>query len=315
VLKGRNWSTEEYRYGFNGKEKDDEFSVEDGSYDFGARMYDARLGRWWSVDELHYKFSGLSVYNFAANSPILVIDSDGRENIIWLLVTDKAKNENTLQKNGTSAELIAKQANDNFKLLGLKTEVRIFQGDAATFEILKMNLAKDAVAVIGADALDTKEFVRDELDIIFYEEEGLKLWKGGYENPEESENNQPINERGGRYSGQNGGEIIAIDGSALKEYGKKGLLQDTNSGTLAGGLLINHGAGHNARQGHLGDAWNISYGLIMMGGDDMKDFFQTKGSTYKSLFDPSKNYNYIKDMKTRFNADMVPVDDYKGEKP
>jgi hypothetical protein len=45
------WSSENYRYGFNGKEKDDEVreaSVAEGlgnSYYFGARMYDPRVGR------------------------------------------------------------------------------------------------------------------------------------------------------------------------------------------------------------------------------------------------------------------------------
>jgi hypothetical protein len=275
-------------------------------------MYDARLGRWWSVDELHYKFSGWSVYNFAANSPLLIVDADGRENIIWLLVTNKAKNENTLQQNGTSAELIAQQANTNFKMLGLKTEVRVFQGEAADFEILKMNLAKDAVAVIGANAIDTKTFINDELDPEFVRT-SLQNWSGGFENPERSENNQPLDNDGNYTSGQNGGEVIAIDGSALKDYGERGLLQVKNAGTLAGGLLINHGAGHNARQGHMGDSWNIVYGRIMFNGDDMREFFTIAGNTYESLFDPVMNYNYCKELKQRFNAASAPVDDYQSE--
>jgi len=38
------------RYGFNGKMKDNEVEGEGDIYDFSARMYDARLGRWLSLD-------------------------------------------------------------------------------------------------------------------------------------------------------------------------------------------------------------------------------------------------------------------------
>ncbi len=49
------------------------------AYDFGARMYDARLGRWLSVDPLGAKYPNLSPYNFVGNSPILYVDYDGRD--------------------------------------------------------------------------------------------------------------------------------------------------------------------------------------------------------------------------------------------
>jgi RHS repeat-associated protein len=42
-----------YRYHFNGQEKTDEWTGNSGdSYDFGARMYDSRLGRWMTLDPL-----------------------------------------------------------------------------------------------------------------------------------------------------------------------------------------------------------------------------------------------------------------------
>ena len=72
-----------YRYGFNGMEKDDEVNSSSGtSYDFGARQYDARLGRWLSRDPLEIKYTDLSPYNFAANSPIIFNDPDGQEIVI-----------------------------------------------------------------------------------------------------------------------------------------------------------------------------------------------------------------------------------------
>jgi len=43
----RNMSSDEYRYGFNGKEKDDDLAggKQGMSYDFGARLYNPGLGR------------------------------------------------------------------------------------------------------------------------------------------------------------------------------------------------------------------------------------------------------------------------------
>jgi RHS repeat-associated protein len=68
-----------YRYAFNGKEKDDELKGSGNSYDFGARMYDPRIGRWLKPDPLEYLAPSLSPYVFAANSPIVLIDPDGEK--------------------------------------------------------------------------------------------------------------------------------------------------------------------------------------------------------------------------------------------
>ncbi|MCH2045483.1 MAG: RHS repeat-associated core domain-containing protein, partial [Saprospiraceae bacterium] len=76
IQPNRQYSNSNYRYGFNGKEKADETNK--GNYDFGARIYDGRLGRWWSVDPLASHYTDLSPYNFVANTPIQAIDPDGR---------------------------------------------------------------------------------------------------------------------------------------------------------------------------------------------------------------------------------------------
>jgi RHS repeat-associated protein len=81
-MAGRTFSSPSYRYAFNGKEKDDEVSVDGGDYDFGARIYDSRLGRWMSIDPSASKFPNQSPYNFANNSAIIIIDPDGKESIV-----------------------------------------------------------------------------------------------------------------------------------------------------------------------------------------------------------------------------------------
>ena len=70
-----------YRFGFNGQEKIDEIAGSGSRLDFGARIHDARLGKWLSIDPLQGKYPSLSTYNFVANNPIFFIDPDGKRYI------------------------------------------------------------------------------------------------------------------------------------------------------------------------------------------------------------------------------------------
>ena len=68
-----------YRYGFNGKENDNEVKGEGNQQDYGERIYDPRLGRFLSVDPLTDDYPELTPYQFASNRPIDGIDLDGLE--------------------------------------------------------------------------------------------------------------------------------------------------------------------------------------------------------------------------------------------
>ncbi len=73
-----------YRYGFNGQEKDNEVKGAGNSLDFGARIYDSRLGKWLALDPLQKKYPSLSAYNFVGNNPIVFVDPDGKKIRIYL---------------------------------------------------------------------------------------------------------------------------------------------------------------------------------------------------------------------------------------
>ena len=68
-----------YRYGFNGQEGDGEIYGDKLNYAFTYRMYDARIGRFWSVDPLKKIYPYYSSYQFAGNSPIWAKELEGLE--------------------------------------------------------------------------------------------------------------------------------------------------------------------------------------------------------------------------------------------
>ena len=64
-------------YKYNGKELDAKKGL--NWYDYGARMYDAALGRWHVVDPMAEKYCGMSPYAYCNNSPTINVDLDGKD--------------------------------------------------------------------------------------------------------------------------------------------------------------------------------------------------------------------------------------------
>lgn len=80
LMPGRKYNASAlYRYGFNGKENDNDIKGEGNQQDYGLRIYDPRIAKFLSVDPLTKDYPWYTPYQFAGNDVIRNIDLDGGE--------------------------------------------------------------------------------------------------------------------------------------------------------------------------------------------------------------------------------------------
>jgi RHS repeat-associated protein len=78
-MPNRHGSSDSYRYGFQGQEKDDELKGEGNSLNYTFRMHDPRVGRFFAVDPLTHHYPWYSPYSFSGNRVIDMIELEGKE--------------------------------------------------------------------------------------------------------------------------------------------------------------------------------------------------------------------------------------------
>ncbi len=107
-MPGMGYTSEAYRYGYNGKEKDPEGMGGGGAtYDYGFRIYNAQIGKFLSVDPLTGSYPWYTPYQFAGNMPIVAIDLDGLEE---KPKNDEVKNSNIHNDDKLRVEAAIEQA-------------------------------------------------------------------------------------------------------------------------------------------------------------------------------------------------------------
>jgi len=173
-----------YRYGFNGMERGDEMKGIGNSYDFGARLYDPRLGRWFSPDPMKNLLPGISAYSFGYNCPIVVIDPDGKNGKVTINYSDNSiVLESTIYIYGPGAnETVADQLNQAMAEGTGKYEVTDAEDETKTWTVtVKVNYvysesveasanAHDLTTedAIGSSTLDNSTFGIDPEDNVLY---------------------------------------------------------------------------------------------------------------------------------------------------
>jgi len=79
VVPSEHASSTQYRYGYQGQEKDDEINGESNSLNFKFRMYDPRIARFFAVDPLFKEYPFYSPYSFSGNRVIDAKEIEGLE--------------------------------------------------------------------------------------------------------------------------------------------------------------------------------------------------------------------------------------------
>ena len=124
-------------YKYNGKELDRKGGLD--WYDYGARHYDATIGRWCAVDSLAEKYNSFNVYNYCGNNPIRYVDPNGNG---W----DEAW---PFLKNSLSVSFsIGSQAKASAKILGIGVELGI-NGGSVKIGGGPLTVEKGISAVVG----------------------------------------------------------------------------------------------------------------------------------------------------------------------
>ena len=110
-------STSVQPYKYNGKELDRVSGL--NLYDYGARYYDATIGRWCMVDSLSEKYYSFNSYNYCGNNPARYVDPDGNGwNEAWPF----------LKSSLSFSFSIGGQANANVKIMGVNVGLGVNGG-------------------------------------------------------------------------------------------------------------------------------------------------------------------------------------------
>ena len=242
TIKERTFAAQNTRYQFNGKEYDSETETSD----FGARNLDGDLGVWGTPDAVMQPSK--SPYSYVDNNPIIYVDRNGEDNVIYLVALPSSKTNFTKE----DVQSIANEANKIYEDMGLNTRVVVFESNQP-FDPAHID-PSDSYALLGSVA-EVKSTVQGDNYSAKIKIQA-DYFTGGGGNPEQSAVNAP-------------GILLSSDD--ISNSSAQDFKTDKNS---AAALLLVHGSGHNASISH---NENPSTDPIM---NDVPQAFVNQGQDY-----------------------------------
>ncbi|MBN8682178.1 MAG: RHS repeat-associated core domain-containing protein [Chitinophagales bacterium] len=292
-----------YRFGYNGKEDDDEWNKQD----YGFRIYDTRLARFLSVDPIRKSYES-SFVGFA-NNPTMFIDPDGRDNVIYLLALRKANPKITSKLENRINELLQK-ANIN--------ATAHLVNDPGKFDITKID-PTDAVVVIGGNKKEAVDYTLKNLDKGYLSErfknESLCKTCEFYTSP--SWYNPEV---GDGWSPEDWGYVTLTSTQVETERdlrgGENSVIKNFNfkNEVDAVSLISLHGVGHLAGS-DIGHAYGNEDKGFMYPGDVLSSFIRLNGGDILKVMERTKNEfkKTIEIIQNRFPNDHIPKANYVPE--
>ncbi|PAM93702.1 hypothetical protein B4N84_15610 [Flavobacterium sp. IR1] len=159
----RHGQSDSYRFGYNGKENDNEVMGEGNFQDYGMRNYNPRIGRFFTVDPLAKSFAHYSSYQFAGNTPIQAIDLDGAEEYHYLANFDK--NTGTIVFKLENGKTVKERTFLGWSWIPKERHTIIYQGsdgDKSTFVFTSSYHARLGAEFVTVNTIpDFRKFVKD----------------------------------------------------------------------------------------------------------------------------------------------------------
>ncbi len=283
-----------YRYGFNGKEKDQVGEWGLNAYDYGFRIYNPALGRFLSVDPLASEYPYYTPYQFAGNMPIAAIDLDGLEpKIITSPRVFQGKLHTADEINGILQSRYKEIMHDNFIIKDENTGLHKFD-HARVSEIINNTVKERGWA---AARTQFKEFKANS-------DAALLKWDSWLFNGQTARANLLREQELEAYFAQRQFEYKLARYQKIAEEGRVGAIVDIALGS-AGVIISSISIGTSVKSGFT----ELSVSVFGLGFslDQISGGVEALEAINNGIFDPSKDYKIVRGLVQEVGGDAGGV--------